>query len=141
MTVRQHGTAPKRTICGAAARNGERSTAWIDLRDRERLIASAFNQRSRGTIASRAHSQSCVKNPIQITYDAFTLSGARMPVYRAYVIGLHDRPIGVVQIDCVDDSSAIDSAARLVDRHNVELWQMDRPVARFDARSGEMRRK
>ena len=58
-----------------------------------------------------------------------------MPVYRAYVIGLHDRAISVVQIDSVDDGSAIDSAARLVDRHHVELWQMDRPVARFDARS------
>lgn len=58
-----------------------------------------------------------------------------MPVYRAYIVGLHDRPIGVVQIDCVDDSSAIKSAERLVDSHGVELWQMDRPVARFDARS------
>jgi hypothetical protein len=58
-----------------------------------------------------------------------------MPVYRAYIVGLHDRPIGVIQMDCVDDSSAIQSATRLVDGHNVELWQMDRPVARFDARS------
>jgi hypothetical protein len=66
---------------------------------------------------------------------------ARMPIYRAYVIGLHDRPIGVVQIDCVDDGSAIDSAARLVDRRDVELWQMDRPVARFDARSKQTFKK
>ncbi|MGY3484722.1 hypothetical protein ACVW1C_002605 [Bradyrhizobium sp. USDA 4011] len=53
-----------------------------------------------------------------------------MPIYRAYVIGLQDCPVGVVQIDCVDDGSAINSAARLVDRRDVELWQMDRPVAR-----------
>jgi hypothetical protein len=58
-----------------------------------------------------------------------------MPVYRAYIVGLHDRPIGVVQLDCIDDKSAIKAAGRLVDSHGVELWQMDRPVARFDARS------
>jgi hypothetical protein len=58
-----------------------------------------------------------------------------MPVYRAYIVGLHDRSIGVVQMDCVDDDSAIKSASRLVDSHDVELWQMDRPIARFAARS------
>src|SRR5258707_1941054 len=61
-----------------------------------------------------------------------------MPVYRAYIVGLHDRSIGVVQLDCIDDESAIKSARRLVDSHDVELWQMDRPVARFDARSKQM---
>ena len=61
-----------------------------------------------------------------------------MPVYRAYIIGLHDRAIGVVQLDCIDDESAIKSARRLVDRHDVELWQMDRAVARLDARSRQM---
>jgi hypothetical protein len=58
-----------------------------------------------------------------------------MTVYRAYILGLHDRSIGVVQIDCINDDSAIKSAARLVDGHDVEVWQMDRPVARLDARS------
>ena len=47
-----------------------------------------------------------------------------MPFYRGYIVGLHDRPIGVVQLDCVDDESAIKSAARLVDDHDVELWQL-----------------
>ena len=61
-----------------------------------------------------------------------------MPVYRAYIVGQHDRSIGVVQLDCIDDESAIKSARRLVDSHDVELWQMDRPVARFDARSKQM---
>jgi len=27
-----------------------------------------------------------------------------MPVYCAYIVGLHDRPIGVVQMDYVDDN-------------------------------------
>ena len=58
-----------------------------------------------------------------------------MTVYCAYIVGLHDRTIGVVQLDCIDDESAITSARRLVDGHPVEVWQTDRPVARLDARS------
>jgi hypothetical protein len=60
---------------------------------------------------------------------------AKMPVYHAYIVGLHGRSIGAVRMDCVDDASAIKWASRLVDSHDVELWQMDRPVARFDASS------
>jgi hypothetical protein len=44
-------------------------------------------------------------------------------------------------MDCVDDNAAIKSAVRLVDSHNVELWLMDRPIARFDARSKQMFKK
>ena len=64
-----------------------------------------------------------------------------MPVYCAYIVGLHDRAIGVVQLDCIDDESAIKSARRLVDSHDVELWQTDRPVARFGARSKQTCKK
>ena len=64
-----------------------------------------------------------------------------MTAYRAYIVGQHDRPIGVVQLDCMDDETVIKSASRLVDGHDVELWQMDRPVARFDARSRQICRK
>jgi hypothetical protein len=66
---------------------------------------------------------------------------AKMTIYRAYIVGLHDRSIGVVQLECINDESAIKSARRLVDSHDVELWQMDRPVARFDARSKQMCKK
>jgi hypothetical protein len=65
----------------------------------------------------------------------------KIPVYRAYIVGLHDRSIGVVQMDCINDDTAIKSAARLVDNHDVELWQMDRPIARFDARSKQIFKK
>ncbi|WP_426615556.1 hypothetical protein [Bradyrhizobium sp. McL0616] len=64
-----------------------------------------------------------------------------MSAYRALIMGLHDRPIRMIQMDCIDDESAISSAERLVDGHNVELWQMDRPVARFDSRSGKIYKK
>jgi len=64
-----------------------------------------------------------------------------MTVYRAYIVGLHDRSIGVVELDCTDDKSAIKSARQLVDSHDVELWQRDRPVARFDVRSNQLCKK
>ncbi|WP_454630093.1 hypothetical protein [Bradyrhizobium cenepequi] len=64
-----------------------------------------------------------------------------MAVYHAYIVGLHGRSIGVVQIDCADDDAAIKSAMRLVDSHDVEVWQTDRPVARFDAPSKQLFRK
>ena len=63
---------------------------------------------------------------------------AKMRVYHAYIVGLNGRSIGAVQMDCVDDASAIKWASRLVDSHDVELWQMDRPVARFDAPSKQI---
>lgn len=66
---------------------------------------------------------------------------ARMPAYRALVVGRHSVPIGVIHMDCIDDESAISRAGKLVDSHDVELWQLDRPVARFDAQSGQICRK
>jgi hypothetical protein len=61
-----------------------------------------------------------------------------MSIYQAYIVGLHGRSIGMVRIDCTDDDTAIKSASRLVDDHDVELWQMDRPIARFDAPSKQI---
>jgi hypothetical protein len=58
-----------------------------------------------------------------------------MTIYHAYIVGRHDRPIGVIRMDCTDDESAITTAGRVVDSHDIELWQSDRPIARFDARS------
>jgi hypothetical protein len=83
-------------------------------------------------------------NPLESLHAHCHLSGkrslialleAKMPVYCAYIMGLHDRTIGVIQLDCRDDESAIKSARRLVDSHPVEVWQTDRPVARLDAPS------
>lgn len=84
------------------------------------------------------------QNPLESLHARCHLSGkhspialleAKMTVYCAYIVGLHDRTIGVVQLDCRDDESAITSARRLVDSHPVEVWQTDRPVARLDALS------
>jgi hypothetical protein len=62
----------------------------------------------------------------------------KMPVYHAYIVGLHSRSNRVVQMDRADDDSAIKSAGRLVDGHDVELWQTDRPIARFEAPSKQI---
>jgi hypothetical protein len=64
-----------------------------------------------------------------------------MSIYQAYIVGLHGRAIRMIRMDCVDDDTAIESARSLIDNHDVELWQMDRPIARFDAPSKQMFRK
>jgi hypothetical protein len=64
-----------------------------------------------------------------------------MTVYQAYIVGRHSRSIGMVRMDCADDDTAIKSASQFVDTHDVELWQMGRPVARFDAASKQIFRK
>ena len=66
---------------------------------------------------------------------------AKMAIYHAYIVGSHSRFIQAVRMDCADDDVAIKSAGRLVDRHDVELWQMDRPVVRFDAASKQIFKK
>jgi hypothetical protein len=76
-----------------------------------------------------------------LTRNCHSILEARMPAYRAFVVGRHSVPIGVTHMDCIDDESAISRAGKLVDSHDVELWQLDRPVARFEAQSGQMFRK
>jgi hypothetical protein len=44
-------------------------------------------------------------------------------------------------MDCVDDDAAIESAKHLIDGHDVELWLLDRPVARLEAASKKIIRK
>ena len=57
-----------------------------------------------------------------------------MPDYRAYIIGRDGHFEKAVALDCADDSAAIESAKQLIDGHDVELWQRDRRIARFDTR-------
>jgi hypothetical protein len=39
------------------------------------------------------------------------------------------------QLDCADDAVAIESAKQLIDGHDIELWQRDRRIVGFDAKS------
>jgi hypothetical protein len=56
--------------------------------------------------------------------------------YRVYVIGGDGHFVRAIQIDCPTDEAAVDSAKHLVDGHDIELWQLDRKIATFDAETG-----
>jgi hypothetical protein len=55
-----------------------------------------------------------------------------MSHYRAYVIGQDGHFIKSVILDCESDDAAIEAAKQLVDGHDIELWQLDRQIAKFD---------
>jgi hypothetical protein len=52
--------------------------------------------------------------------------------YRAYLIGDDGHFFDAVALICADDAGAKEKAKRLVDGHDVELWQRDRKIASFD---------
>ncbi len=54
--------------------------------------------------------------------------------YRVYFIGHDGRFIKFVDLNCADDSAAIESAKQLIDGHDIELWQQDRKVAWFGSK-------
>ena len=57
-----------------------------------------------------------------------------MAHYRAYLIGHDGNFIKAVDFDCVDDDAAKKGAERMVDGHDVELWQHARRIARFEGK-------
>ena len=57
-----------------------------------------------------------------------------MPHYRAYVIGRDGMFEAAITLDCADDEAAKESARQLDLDKDVELWQGDRRIARFEAR-------
>jgi hypothetical protein len=57
-----------------------------------------------------------------------------MPEYRAYIIGSDGHFVSSVPLECADDAVATKQAERLVDGQDIELWQRDRKVARFEHR-------
>jgi hypothetical protein len=56
-----------------------------------------------------------------------------MQHYRVYVIGQDGHFIKSIDLSCADDSAAVESAKQLIDGHDLELWQGDRRIARFDS--------
>jgi hypothetical protein len=62
---------------------------------------------------------------------------AQMTDYRVYIIGSDGHFQNVVLLDCSNDKAAIESAKQCVNGHEVELWQRDRLIARFDASVSE----
>jgi hypothetical protein len=62
-----------------------------------------------------------------------------MPDYRAYVVGSDGHFIGFEAISCADDTEATVKAKRLVDGHDVELWEGGRLVVVLQHTSNEVR--
>jgi hypothetical protein len=54
-----------------------------------------------------------------------------MADYRVYVIGSDGHFYRSVPLDCPNDAEAAERAREILDGHDVELWQLDRKVARF----------
>ncbi|MET4023386.1 hypothetical protein ABIC10_008527 [Bradyrhizobium sp. S3.2.12] len=55
--------------------------------------------------------------------------------YYAYVIDDNGHVANRIEINCGDDDEAIRCAKRLVDGHEIELWQETRQVATFTPKS------
>jgi hypothetical protein len=56
-----------------------------------------------------------------------------MTDYRIYVIGSDGHFVRAIQLDCPNDAAAIESAMQFINGHDIELWQRERIVARFDS--------
>ena len=55
--------------------------------------------------------------------------------YRVYVIGQGGHFQKSIPLECANDEAAKKEAEQLVDGHDVELWQRDRKIARFERKS------
>jgi hypothetical protein len=55
-----------------------------------------------------------------------------MQPYRVYLVGRHGRFRSSIVLNCADDRTAIESAKQLIDGHDLELWQRDRMIERFE---------
>lgn len=56
-----------------------------------------------------------------------------MPHYRAYLLDEHRHVISAANLFCADEQAAKESAQQLVDANDIELWQLDRRIALFEA--------
>lgn len=54
-----------------------------------------------------------------------------MSEYRAYYLNEKDHFVGVSVLNCPDDPAAIAEAKKLLDGRDIELWQLNRMVARL----------
>jgi hypothetical protein len=58
-----------------------------------------------------------------------------MPNYRAYIIGEDGHFLGAeILSECADDEAAEKAAQKLVNGHDVELWDRDRLVIRLSSK-------
>jgi hypothetical protein len=57
-----------------------------------------------------------------------------MADYRVYIFATDGHIAKSILLDCKDDSAAIESTKKFIDGLDVELWQRERMIARFDGR-------
>jgi hypothetical protein len=57
--------------------------------------------------------------------------------YRAYTVGTDGHFIGFEPLVCADDGEAIDRAKRLVDGHDIELWNGPRFLMRLSVKKAD----
>jgi hypothetical protein len=58
-----------------------------------------------------------------------------MAHYRAYLVGRDGHYIKTVDLNCNDDNDAKKRAARMVDGHDIELWEHTRKIAKFHGKT------
>jgi hypothetical protein len=52
--------------------------------------------------------------------------------YRVYVLGSDGYFSKTIYLDCLNDAAAIEVAKQFINRNDIELWQRDRKIAKFD---------
>jgi hypothetical protein len=55
-----------------------------------------------------------------------------VPEYRVYTVGTDGHFFSSAEMVCADDAEAMEQAKLLVDGYDVELWQRDRKIAKFE---------
>jgi hypothetical protein len=53
--------------------------------------------------------------------------------YSLYILRRSGRLVREIEVECANDADAIDLAQQLVDDYDVELWQLDLMVGRFES--------
>ena len=56
-----------------------------------------------------------------------------MTHYRAYLLDQQRHVISVAKLQCADEQEARERVQQLVDVNDIELWQLDRRIAVFEA--------
>jgi hypothetical protein len=59
-----------------------------------------------------------------------------MTDYRVYFIGNDGHFVSAIRLDCPNDNAAIESAKQFINGHDIELWQQDRIIAKFERKPG-----
>jgi hypothetical protein len=54
-----------------------------------------------------------------------------MQDYSLYILGRSGRLVREIEVECANEIAAIDLAQQWVNGYDVELWQLDRMIARF----------